>query len=245
MTEKAKIDILVHCFYHRVGLHRGHPVLSVRWPLTPMPQETVNEVYGGKVFSLGSTNTVLIRDGDLNMVHDPGILQLGRYGTLSMRLGEFELKPDDIDVVINSHCHYDHIEANYMFKGKPLYVHEEEVKFCDRLYWPEFTEAFMGIMDVKSFNGEAQVSDNVKIIETVGHTPGSVTTLVDTEDGLVALVGDAAIVKEDLLELRPPSVVTKNLEADVAVASLRKIRDLNPALVVPGHDAPFSPQGLK
>jgi len=40
-------------------------------------------------------------------------------------------------------------------------------------------------------------------------------------------------------------VVTKNLEADVAVASLRKIRDLNPVLVVPGHDAPFSPQGLK
>ena len=129
MTEKAKIDILVHCFYHRVGLHRGHPVMSVRWPLTPMPQETVNEVYGGKVFSLGSTNTVLIRDGDLKIVHDPGILQLGRYGTLAMRLEEFGLKPGDVDVVINSHCHYDHIEANYMFKGKPLYVHEEEVKF--------------------------------------------------------------------------------------------------------------------
>ena len=150
---KAKMDVLIHCFYHRVGLHRGHPVLSVRWPLTPMPQETVNEVYGGKVFSLGSTNTVLIRDGDLNIVHDPGILQLGRYGTLKMRLEEFGLEPDDVDVVINSHCHYDHIEANYMFKGKPLYVHEDEVKFCDRLYWPEFTEAFMGIMDVKSFKG--------------------------------------------------------------------------------------------
>ena len=98
---KAKIDVLVHCFYHRVGLHKGHPVLSVRWPLTPMPQETVNEVYGGKVFSLGSTNTVLIRDGDLNIVHDPGILQLGRYGTLKMRLEEFGLEADDVDVVID------------------------------------------------------------------------------------------------------------------------------------------------
>jgi hypothetical protein len=45
-----------------------------------MPQETVNTVYGGNVFSLGSTNTVLIRDGDLKIVHDPSILQLGRYG---------------------------------------------------------------------------------------------------------------------------------------------------------------------
>ena len=84
---KAQVDILVHCFYHRVGLHKGHPVLSVRWPLTPMPQETVNEVYDGKVFSLGSTNTVLIRDEGKNIVFDPGILQLGRYGALQKRIG--------------------------------------------------------------------------------------------------------------------------------------------------------------
>ncbi|MCW4049599.1 MAG: MBL fold metallo-hydrolase [Candidatus Bathyarchaeota archaeon] len=241
LSKHAQVEILVHCFYHRVGLHKGHPVLSVRWPVTPMPQETVNEVYGNKVFSLGSTNTVLIRDGDLNIVHDPGILQLGRYGTLQMRLREFGLEPDDIDVVINSHCHYDHIEANYLFKGKPLYVHEDEVKFCDRLYWPEFTQAFFGIMDMKKIKGTVQVSPNVKIIETLGHTPGSISTLVETDAGLVALVGDAAIIKEDLLELRAPSVVTKNIGAETAIESLRKIRDLNPVMVVPGHDAPFTP----
>ena len=84
--DKAKVDILVHCFYHRVGLKDGHPVLSIRWPLTPMPQETVNEVFDNMVFSLGSTNTVLIRDEGLNIVFDPGIIQLGRYGTLTKRL---------------------------------------------------------------------------------------------------------------------------------------------------------------
>ena len=238
---KAQVDILVHCFYHRVGLHKGHPVLSVRWPLTPMPQENVNEVYDGKVFSLGSTNTVLIRDEGKNIVFDPGILQLGRYGALQKRLGEFDLTPDDIDMVINSHCHYDHIEANYLFKGKPLIIHEKELEYIDRLYWPEFSAAFLGIMDKKVVKGDYQVTKNVKVVETVGHTPGSISALVDTDEGLVALIGDAAIVKEDLLELRAPSVVTKNIEAEVAINSLRKIRDLNPVLVVPGHDAPFSP----
>ncbi len=206
-----------------------------------MPQETVNEVYDGKVFSLGSTNTVLIRDEGKIIVFDPGILQLGRYGALQKRLAEFGLTTDDIDLVINSHCHYDHIEANYLFKGKPLIIHEKELEYIDRLYWPEFREAFLGIMDQHVINGPYQVTQNIKLIETVGHTPGSISALVDTEDGLVALIGDAAIVKEDLLELRAPSVVTKNIEADVAINSLRKIKELNPVLVVPGHDAPFSP----
>ena len=238
--DKAKVDILVHCFYHRVGLKDGHPVLSIRWPLTPMPQETVNQVYGGMVFSLGSTNTVLIRDNGLNIVFDPGIIQLGRYGTLTKRLAEFNLAPADIDMVINSHCHYDHVEANYLFKGKPLVIHEKEIEYTDRLYWPEWRKAFIDIMDVDAISGDKQVTENVKMIETVGHTPGSITALVDTDDGVVALVGDAVIVKEDLLELKPPSVVTLNTESEVAVESLRRIKELNPALVIPGHDAPFT-----
>ena len=238
---KAKVDILVHCFYHRMGLHKGHPVLSVRWPISSMPKDTVNEVYGGNVFSLGSTNTVLIRDEGMNIILDPGILQLGRYGSLKKRLEEFNLTPNDIDLVINSHCHYDHVEANYMFRGKPLIIHEKELEYTDKLYWPELREAFLGIMDIKSVKGDHKITENVRVIETVGHTPGSITTLVETDEGLVALVGDAVIVKEDLLELRPPSVVTKNVEAEVAVNSLKKIRSLNPVLVVPGHDAPFSP----
>ena len=238
---KARVDILVHCFYHRMGLHKGHPVLSVRWPISSMPKDTVNEVYGGNVFSLGSTNTVLIRDGDMNIILDPGILQLGRYGSLKKRLEEFDLTPDDIDLVINSHCHYDHVEANYMFRGKPLIIHEKELEYTDQLYWPEWREAFLGIMDIKPVKGDHKITENIRVIETVGHTPGSITTLVETDEGLVALVGDAVIVKEDLLELRPPSVVTKNIAAEVAVNSLKKIRSLNPVLVVPGHDAPFSP----
>ena len=100
-------------------------------------------------------------------------------------------------------------------------------------------------MDVKKVRGEMKISDNVRIIETTGHTPGSITTLVDTDEGLVAVVGDAVIVKEDLLGLQAPSVVTTNVQEADAIASLRKIRDLNAVTVIPGHDAPFSPQDLK
>jgi len=239
---KAEVDILFHCFYMPLGVTGGHPILSIRWPLTPMPEPEVAEIFETRTFNLGSTNTVLIRDGELNIIVDPGILQLGRYGVFQKRLTELGLETGDIDMVVNTHCHYDHIESNYLFKGKPLFVHEKEVKYCNNLYWPEFTEAFMGIMEIDAVSGEKRLSENVRVIETLGHTPGSISVLAETGEGLVACIGDAAIVREDLLEFRVPSVVTKNISPEVSVNSLKRIAALNPFMVVPGHDAPFDPR---
>ena len=241
VSDTAKVEILFHCFYMPLGVTKGHPVLSIQWPLTPMPEPEVVEVYGGLTFNLGSTNTVLVRDGDMNIVVDPGIIQLGRYGAFQKRLAELGLEADDVDMVVNTHCHYDHIESNYLFRGKPLIVHEKELEYCGQLYWPEYADAFMGIMDVEAISGPKQLTEHVRVIETTGHTPGSISVIADTDEGTVACVGDAVIVKEDLLELRAPSVVTKNISPEVSVESLKKILYLEPVLVIPGHDAPFSP----
>ena len=241
MVDKAQVDVLFQCIYLQFGVTRGHPVLSFRWPLTPQPEPEVGQVYEGLTFNIGSTNVVLIRDEDNNIIVDPGILQIGRYGAFPKRLAEFKLKTEDIDMVVNTHCHYDHIEGNYLFRGKPLIVHEKELEYCRKLYWPEYADAFMGIMDIQTINGPKQLTKNVKVIETTGHTPGSITVLAETKEGLVACVGDAVIVKEDLLELKAPQVVTQNTAPETAIESLKRIASLKPALVIPGHDAPFKP----
>ncbi|MFH1179215.1 MAG: MBL fold metallo-hydrolase [Candidatus Bathyarchaeota archaeon] len=241
VLEKAEVDILFQCLYLQFGVTKGHPVLSFRWPLTPQPEPEIGQVYEGKTFNIGSTNVVLIRDQGKNIIVDPGILQIGRYGAFPKRLAEFGLKTEDIDMVVNTHCHYDHIEGNYMFRGKPLIIHEKELEYCRKLYWPEFADAFMGIMDVEAINGTKQLTKSVRVIETTGHTPGSITVLVETEKGLVACVGDAVIVKEDLLQLKAPHVVTKNTSAETSIESLKRIAALKPILVIPGHDAPFKP----
>lgn len=241
VSDKAIVDILFQCIYLQFGVTKGYPVLSFRWPLTPQPEPQIGQVYDGKTFNIGSTNVVLIRDQGKNIIVDPGILQIGRYGAFPKRLAEFGLKPENIDMVVNTHCHYDHIEGNYLFKGKPLIIHEKELEYCAKLYWPEFSDAFMGIMKVDAIKGDRRITKNVRVIETTGHTPGSITVLVDTDDGLVACVGDAVIVKEDLLQLKAPQVVTKNTSVETSIESLKRVAALKPVLVIPGHDAPFKP----
>jgi glyoxylase-like metal-dependent hydrolase (beta-lactamase superfamily II) len=100
----------------------------------------------------------------------------------------------------------------------------------------------MGIMEIDAVSGEKKLSENLRVIETLGHTPGSISVLAETDEGLVACIGDAAIVREDLLEFRVPSVVTKNIAPEVSVNSLKRIAALNPFMVIPGHDAPFDPR---
>jgi glyoxylase-like metal-dependent hydrolase (beta-lactamase superfamily II) len=97
-------------------------------------------------------------------------------------------------------------------------------------------------MDLEAVSREKRLSENVRVIETLGHTPGSISVLAETGEGLVACIGNAAIVREDLLEFRVPSVVTKNIAPEVSVNSLKRIAALNPIMVVPGHDAPFDPK---
>jgi hypothetical protein len=103
-SEKAKVDVLFECFYMSLGVREGHPMLTFRWPLTPMPPPSIGQTYNGVTFNLASTNTILIRDEGKNIIIDPGIIQLGRYGCLPKRLAEFGLKPSDIDIVVNTHC---------------------------------------------------------------------------------------------------------------------------------------------
>lgn len=183
VSQEAEVDILFHCFYMPIGVREGHTILSIQWPLTPMPEPEVGEVYEGLTFNLGSTNTVLIRDEGKTIVVDPGIIQLGRYGAFEKRLAEFNLRLKDVDMVVNTHCHYDHVECNYLFRGKPLIIHEKEIDYCRQLYWSEFADAYIGIMCTDAVKGPRQLTENVRVIETTGHTPGSISVIAETRGG--------------------------------------------------------------
>jgi len=234
----AQVKILIHefgCFY---GFKKGFPVLVRGHPLLMTSKDfdrLLNESFNSSWLIFGSCNTVLI-ESEERMIVDPGVRELGSWGVLESRLKELGLTPLEIDTVINTHLHGDHAGSNFVFRGKRLIVHEKEILPSGQYKWPEFTEACVKTLKVQKVSSDTKISEDVEVITTPGHTPGSLSVIVDTPEGLVAIVGDAINSREDFLKRKAPEWIE---DKETYLKSIDRLREINPEMVIPGHDSPF------
>lgn len=182
-------------------------------------------------------STVLIRS-DKNIIVDPGNFHVGMYGPLKTELLKRGLSLSDIDIVINTHCHHDHNQSNFFFRGKKLIIHKKELELARQMYWPEYVEAFFEILEIEdSVYDEMEVAEGVKILETPGHTPGSLSVIAETDKGIVAVLGDTAMLRCDYLENKLSHWYTAEQKEQIT-KNLERIASLKPYMVIPGHDEP-------
>jgi N-acyl homoserine lactone hydrolase len=108
-------------------------------------------------------------------------------------LAELSLTPGDIDLVINTHLHFDHCGQNAVFRHAPFYVQRTELDRARReagelREWFDFMGARFELLD-----GDAEVVPGVSVIATPGHTSGHQCVVVRSGDGAPdLLIGDAA-----------------------------------------------------
>ncbi len=117
-----------------------------------------------------STTCTLIRDGDLNIVVDPGVLEI--QDVLVDALAKEGLRIEDIELVIITHSHLDHYRNVGMFP---------EAKTLE--YWALWD-------GLKADEWQEQFTDEIRIIKTPGHNYDGLTILVSTDQGRVAIAGD-------------------------------------------------------
>lgn len=112
----------------------------------------------------------LIRDGDIIMIADPGVV--GDQQEIIDSLARENLSISDINYIFITHSHIDHYRNIGMF---PMAKTLE--------YW--------GIWDKNTVTDwEENLTNDIKIIKTPGHNYDGLTLLVKTKDGVVAVVGD-------------------------------------------------------
>ena len=182
----------------------------------PGPRATTVEVLltgycesdeGGRSERACST-VALVRDGDLNVLTDPG--SPPDPGVLVKALAERGLSPDDIDVVFVSHAHPDHSRLAGFFPRAAI------LDFWGRWEGDRLTK------------GIRVVSEKITVIETPGHSDDSVTLMVETVDGIVAVCGDvfwgSEGPREDVYAVRP----------DLLERSRSRLLELAD-YIVPGH----------
>lgn len=120
-----------------------------------------------------------------------------------------------------------------------------ELEFAETVFWLQYVEAmFTGIMkEVRTIGleeGLVPLEKGVYAVKTPGHTPGSISVLVETEGERVAIVGDTAMTGDEYVNRTLSHWYTPEQVRGIN-KSLDRITDWSPTLVIPGHDRPFSP----
>jgi N-acyl homoserine lactone hydrolase len=106
-----------------------------------------------------------------------------------------------IDLVVNTHLHYDHCGGNHLFAGKPVYVQRRELDEAlsrDDYTIREWVEA-PGVEYVP-VDGALELLPGVRLVPAPGHTDGSQVVVVETGGRPVVIAGDTAVFFGDLDE---------------------------------------------
>ena len=176
-------------------------------------------------------NTYFI-DGPTRVLIDPGHSRL--FGHVEMGLKQLGLTIEDMNLVICTHAHPDHIEGGQLFKDSPALftLHQEEWRWAATI--GEQMGAALG-MDMEALQpdfflkeGDLQLSGlTLQIIHTPGHSPGSVTLYWPEQKAL--FTGDL-IFKEGFGRTDLPGGDGATLKA-----SIQRLTDLDVEWLLSGH----------
>ena len=152
---------------------------------------------------------------------------------LDNALKKIGVKPEEIDIVINTHLHVEHCGLNRLFKNATWIVHREELRAA---LIPEVFEStyFRPSFDVglttKLISGDYEVAKGVGILETAGHTAGHLAISVETDkSGVFLFTGDTSMSRENFWGSERTSPVgwpcATSIDQRAAMRSLERIRD--------------------
>jgi N-acyl homoserine lactone hydrolase len=176
-------------------------------------------------------NTLLIR-GQRDYLVDPGLIMQGT--PLIGAMSDLGVDPNEVKDVILTHLHFDHAEGLAGWPMRRTLVHRIETE-------APYAQILSGVLEMANLEildgEEGEIEPGLRWMLTPGHCDGLISLLVDTDDGLVVIASDCVgplpeyFDQMDLPEDFGP-------EREQLLEQWRRIRDLDPAVVIPGHYPP-------
>lgn len=115
-------------------------------------------------------------------------------------LQKMGVDPDEIDIVIFTHLHWDHVQNMKKFRNARYICTAEEIRWAYNplpLYYRSYEAPILGIepayygCSFEVVDGEAEIVPGVSVFPTPGHSPGHQSVVVRTQGKDIVLAGDA------------------------------------------------------
>jgi glyoxylase-like metal-dependent hydrolase (beta-lactamase superfamily II) len=198
----------------------------------------------------------VLRSGGRTVVLDTGFaaasgIRRGRESLITpeVALAELGVAPGQVDLLVVSHLHYDHIGNLALFDSVPITAPATEIEFWsspmarEPHFWSHVDGddvarvlAAHAAGAVITTTGEAVVEPGIEAFEVGGHSPGQQVFLVQTAGAPVVLTSDAVHLYEELDQHRPFGVFSDLVGMYRGFDRVDELVGERSAVLVPGHD---------
>jgi len=180
---------------------RSRPVsLTSPAPIPVTPVHVADLLAGGELMPV---YVHVIDHPDARVLVDTGMTELHpAVADMDPRLrplSEQDFDLASIDLVVNTHLHFDHCGGNHLFAGRPIYVQRRELDDArseDDYTIREWVDA-PGVRYVP-VDGELELLPGLRLVPAPGHTRGMQVVVVETGGRPVVLGGDVGHWFEEL-----------------------------------------------
>ena len=187
--------------------------------------------YKTDIGGFGYSSVTLLSDGKDNILFD-----VGHYAVRREIIGI--IKKYRITMVFLSHLHYDHCLNADLFQraGIKLYLNRKEWKYLDKIrlddiYTFRLFRKMIRRDSLVLFDGDFDITENIRVVETIGHTVGHSSLVFNKNGSKYIVAGDAIKTPRDLAGVEP----------DISPYDLKMFRKTRQYIIdsydiiIPGH----------
>ena len=216
-------------YLYRISTGTSHPSVCYIW------------------FIQGPESTIIVDAGvEANMFAKLGIPK-NDLVSVEDGLDYLGLQTTDIDIVIVTHLHMDHIALGHLYKNARFIVQKKELDYA---YSPHpidagfYNTSLFSSLRLEIIDGEKEVVPGVTVFHTPGHSPGGQSVEVNTRLGKAVITGFCCslnnFVQTEHMKAMGWEVAVPELHQDCRVAydSLLKVKN-RADIILPLHEAAF------